>query len=145
MKLTGKKIIPLLLILSFNAYAEETLSFHCMYTERTHFLEDSIDSEYLTSGDLNTTLKIFPESKYVIFDSSIFHKNRKANYIEKGNSINWATGTLIDSTGYILKDFFELNRISGILSWDSYSEKPDNKMKKYANYRGNCKKLEPLF
>jgi len=133
------------LTVSFNVYSEETYSFHCIYTEQMHFLEDSIDSKYLTSGDINTTVKIFPESKYVIFDSSIFHKNRKANYIETGNSIKWAVGTLYDSDGYILKDFFELNRISGVLSWDSYSEKPDNEMKKFSNHRGNCKKLEPLF
>ena len=140
-----KKILPLLLILSFNAYAEENVLFHCIYTEQTMFRDDGIDSSKLTSGDMSTTLKIFPESRYVVFDSSIMHSNLKANYIEEGNSIKWAVGTLVESTGITLKDVFTLNRISGILNWGSYTEKPDNEIKKISNHRGNCKKLEALF
>ena len=140
-----KKILPLLLILSFNAYAEENVSFHCIYTEQMMFLEDGIDSSKLTSGDMSTTLKFFPESKYVIFDSSIIHFNRKANYIEEGNSIKWGVADFVESTGITLKDFFKFNRISGDLNWSSYSDKTDNKMEIFSMHYGNCKKLEPLF
>jgi len=140
-----KKILPLLLILSFNAHTEETLSFHCIYTEQMMFPGDSVDSKKLTAGDISTTLKIFPESQFVVFDSSIMHSNRKANYIEEGNSIKWEVGTLAESTGITLKDVFILNRISGVLNWVSYTEKPNNEIKKFSSHRGNCKKLEALF
>jgi hypothetical protein len=139
-----KKLLPLLLILSFNAYSEETTSLHCIYSE--YINADSIYPKKFTDGDAAfTSLQIFPESKYVLFDSYMVHNNRKANYIEEGNSIKWAAGTLFESTDAFMKDVFELNRLSGFLRWKSYSQKPDGEMKHFSTHTGNCTKLEPLF
>ena len=129
------------MFISLSSYSEEPVNLNCIYFESMTY--DPIDSEKLTDGSLSTSLEIFPESKNVLFDSSIFHSNRKANYVEKGNSIVWATGTKFDSTDY--RDEFLLNRNSGILRWTTHVQKPGEEFKTISTLTANCKKTEPLF
>ena len=134
------------MFISLSSYSEEPVNLNCIYFESMTY--DPIDSEKLTDGSLSTSLEIFPESKNVLFDSSIFHSNRKANYVEKGNSIAWSTWTKIAISGTETSEFrdeFLLNRNSGILRWTTHVQKPGEEFKTISTLTANCKKTEPLF
>ena len=131
------------MFISLSSYSEETTILNCIYFELMTY--DPIDSEKLTDGSLSASLEIFPESKYILFDSSVMHFNRKANYVEKGNSIVWATGTKYEYLDSVFRSDFSLNRNSGILRWKMHIQKPGEEFKHTSTLTANCKKIEPLF